>query len=127
MVSPVREFLLSLQTASVSNHLFPNSADLSRPLKSVKKPWDWIRQRAGIPTFRIHDIRHTIGSNMAMHADIATIASVLGHADRRTTERYVHAQSDNVRNHLTRAADSNATILLGKPNDAHKKGDSDHD
>jgi integrase len=110
MVASQEEFLRELHSRSLSEYLFPHPS-YTEHLKGVKKPWDWIRERAGIKGFRIHDIRHTIGSNMGTHADITTIASVLGHADRRTTERYVHAQSENVRKHLSQATDATATIF----------------
>lgn len=111
IVDSQESFLRSLQDESLSPFLFPHS-NLSQPLKSVKKPWDWIREHAGIPGFRIHDIRHNFGSSMGIHADITSIAKVLGHTDRRTTERYVHAQSDNVNRHLSKAAGENARIFV---------------
>lgn len=110
MVGAVRKFMKNLRKQRTSEVLFP-SRDQNHHLTGVKKPWDWIRSRANIEGFRIHDIRHTLGSDMARYADITTIANVLGHATPRTTERYVHAQSKTVRVHLNRAADETAKIF----------------
>jgi integrase len=81
MVAPQKEFLLNLKQESVSDFLFPHT-DMTRPLKSIKKPWDMMRQRAEIPKFRTHDIRHNIGSDMGMYADRTSIQAVLGHAQQ---------------------------------------------
>ncbi|MGD0280932.1 MAG: site-specific integrase [Dissulfurispiraceae bacterium] len=45
--------------------------------------------RAGLPTFRFHDLRHTVGTRLARAGyDIYAIANVLGHSQLSTTQRY---------------------------------------
>jgi len=48
-------------------------------------------KRAGIANFRLHDLRHTAASHLAMAGhDIKTIQEFLGHNDIRQTTRYAH-------------------------------------
>ncbi len=49
-------------------------------------------RKSGIqPPFRLYDLRHTYGTR-AVEAgiDVFSVAKLMGHADLRTTERYVH-------------------------------------
>ena len=49
-----------------------------------------------------HSLRHTFATNtLAGGADIHTLQTMLGHSDIRTTQLYLHAQSEN----MTRAAE----------------------
>ena len=47
---------------------------------------------AGVdPAFRMHDLRHTMGTSLAMAGvDVVTIQAYLGHSDLATTRRYMH-------------------------------------
>jgi integrase len=49
------------------------------------------RDTAGLPALRFHDLRHTAGTLLARHLDPMTVKDILGHADLKTTERYLHA------------------------------------
>jgi integrase len=41
--------------------------------------------------FRMHDLRHTMGTSLAMAGvDVVTIQAYLGHSDLATTRRYMH-------------------------------------
>jgi integrase len=40
---------------------------------------------------RFHDLRHTAGTLLTRVLDPVTVRDVLGHADLKTTERYLHA------------------------------------
>ena len=64
-------------------------------LVNLSKPWRAIREAAGLPTLRIHDLRHafaTIGAGCGMGLPI--IGRLLGHTQAATTQRYAHVQSD---------------------------------
>lgn len=50
------------------------------------------REAAGLPRLRFHDLRHTAGSLLVRVIDPASVKDILGHADLKTTERYLHAQ-----------------------------------
>jgi integrase len=49
------------------------------------------RDAAGLPRLRFHDLRHTAGTLLTRVLDPVTVRDVLGHADLKTTERYLHA------------------------------------
>ena len=47
-------------------------------------------KRAGLRPLRFHDLRHTFGTRMIAHADIRRVQEWMGHADIKTTMRYLH-------------------------------------
>jgi integrase len=68
-----------------SEHLTPENVSLCflRTCRKVK-----------IADFRLHDLRHTCASWLAMSgASLATVADQLGHKDLRMTKRYTHLNS----------------------------------
>jgi integrase len=75
--------------------------------------WDWRRDQwrplcraAGLnPRPRFHDLRHTFGTDLAAaNVPVPEIQKLLGHADQKTTERYIHAGTDGRRLALVRQA-----------------------
>jgi integrase len=50
-------------------------------------------KRAGLPPLRFHDLRHTFGSLAINHASIVQVQHWMGHADIKTTMRYLHHKS----------------------------------
>jgi integrase len=70
---------------------------LGRPLdgSALRRRYKRARDCAGMRPLRWHDLRHTFGSTLAANGiDLVTIKSVMGHADLKTTERYLHAKSE---------------------------------
>ena len=63
------------------------------PILNIKRAWDTAKRKAGIKgPFRFHDIRHsTATATMQRSGDIKGVKEMLGHADIKTTERYLHA------------------------------------
>jgi integrase len=58
-------------------------------LVNIDKAWRRIRDRAGVPDVRFHDLRRTVGSWMAQkQKGEALIGSVLGQSDARSTRVY---------------------------------------
>jgi integrase len=47
-------------------------------------------ERAGLRPLRFHDLRHTFGSLAISRADIVEVQAWMGHADVKTTMRYLH-------------------------------------
>ncbi len=41
---------------------------------------------------RFHDLRHTFGTLAASSFDLTNVQAMMGHADARTTTRYLHAR-----------------------------------
>ncbi|MBI3795541.1 MAG: site-specific integrase [Deltaproteobacteria bacterium] len=67
-------------------------------LVSVERPWRRIRKVAGLSDVRLHDIRRTVGSWLALAGNsLPVIGRVLNHRDPRTTTIYTHLAEDHVR------------------------------
>jgi integrase len=49
--------------------------------------------RADLRVLRFHDLRHTFGSNAINRANLVQVQAWMGHADHRTTMRYLHHKS----------------------------------
>jgi len=58
---------------------------------AVRRRFVAARDAAGLPPLRFHDLRHTAGTLLSRVMDPVTVKDVLGHADLKTTERYLHA------------------------------------
>lgn len=59
--------------------------------------WYEIREEAGLPKVRIHDLRHTFASHAAMNKEtLPMIGRLLGHANHQSTARYAHLDDDHV-------------------------------
>ncbi len=86
---------------------------------NVDREWNAIRAAAGLPTLRLHDLRHS-------HAAVAvgggeglrTVAGLLGHADIKTTFGYAHLAEDSVFDAANRVSRGLADMLDG--------GEADH-
>ncbi|MXY39932.1 MAG: site-specific integrase [Rhodospirillaceae bacterium] len=81
---------------------------------NVDKAWNAIRTPVGLPTLRIHDLRHS-------HAAVAVgggeglrvVAGLLGHADIKTTFGYAHLAEDSVFDAANRVSRGLADMLDG--------------
>jgi integrase len=67
-------------------------------IQSVQTSFEHARDVAGIPGFRIHDLRHTCASWLVMEGvSLYFVKELLGHASIEATERYAHLAPENVR------------------------------
>ena len=78
-------------------YLFPMARNPSKPAVNIHAAWNRARQKAGID-LRIHDGRHVAASNFILKggADILTVSTLLGHANLRESQRYVHLTHGHV-------------------------------
>jgi integrase len=77
-----------------------HDTDLSRPLTTaiVEKAWNRLRECAGLPDARLHDLRHTVGTLAALSgANAFVVRDLLGHRTLAMTSRYVERAADMVR------------------------------
>jgi len=67
---------------------------------SVKNAWETISRKIGRPDIRLHDLRHIFATRLHLEAkaQISVISKALGHSSTRTTEIYINAQAEDVRN-----------------------------
>lgn len=83
--------------------VFPGR-DPDKPL-DIKRPWERIITAAEIRDFRIHDLRHTAASYLAMSgASLVEIAAILGHKTLAMVQRYSHLADDHTLQVAERAA-----------------------
>ncbi len=67
-------------------------------LTQPKKAWKRVVEGAGLKDLRIHDLRRTLGSWMAMSGkSLLEIGRALGHKDQRSTQIYARLQIDAVK------------------------------
>ncbi len=72
---------------TTSSRTSPATASTS----ALRRRYIAARDAAGLPPLRFHDLRHTAGTLLTRVLDPVTVRDVLGHADLKTTERYLHA------------------------------------
>ncbi len=95
-------------------YLFP-ARPPTRPIDNIASQWNRIRDEAGLPGLRLHDLRHSWASTAAMNGvDIVTIAKLLGHALVETTERYVHLSDRSVADAADRVSNRIHAALAGR-------------
>ena len=111
MSEALRSFLNLLPSKSYSPYVFPGRTP-ERPLENVRKPWDKIRLSLGLDRLRVHDIRHTVLSDIAAESDLQTAALVGGHKSIRSTIRYVHGRSEEASRALGASAARTSKLFL---------------
>ena len=104
--------------------VFP-SRPPTRPIDNIQYHWNRIRDEAGLPGLRLHDLRHSWASVAAMNGvGMVTIAKLLGHALVETTERYVHLSDRSVADAADRVSGRISAALAGSG--AEQEGGCDH-
>jgi integrase len=87
------EVLMAIRAADPDHqaaHVFM-SAKTGEHLRYVHKVWDRLRQKAGLPTLRIHDLRHQYASFLINQGrSLYEVQKLLGHSSSLVTERYSH-------------------------------------
>jgi len=107
--APAIAMLEDLPSRGKSDWIFP-SKSASNHIVEPAKAWQRIRERAGVPDVRIHDLRHTLASWLVGAGySLPLIGRALNHSQAQTTERYAHMALDPVREALER----NAQAMFG--------------
>lgn len=106
-----------------SPYVFPSSrrgfgkreakVQADRPLGVPRRLWEAVRAHAKLEGVRIHDLRHSFGATAADAGhSLILIASLLGHTQTRTSERYAKARRDVRQEAADEVAKELATLLL---------------
>jgi integrase len=67
------------------------------PFVSFFYSWNNARIRAGLPEFRVHDLRHSFASHLVNAGrSLYEVQELLGHADIKTTSRYAHLSRERL-------------------------------
>jgi integrase len=70
--------------------VFPSRENPTKPI-DIRTPWSTALRRAGIDSFRWHDLRHTFASWVMMSgAGHLELAKLVGHRDLKSVMRYSH-------------------------------------
>lgn len=81
----------------------------------LQHDWERVRERAGLPGVRVHDLRHSFASFAVAGGDtLFMVGKVLGHRQARTTEGYAHLQTDPLLAVAERTASRIAAAMKGQ-------------
>lgn len=80
------------------HYLFPKHLSFTRydprnpmTVSGIKKPWNAVRRAAGLPWFRIYDLRHTAITRMVeAGVPVPVVLQFAGHISRAMQEHYTH-------------------------------------
>ena len=77
-------------------YLFINPRTGTR-LKGIHKGWNRLRNDAGLPHLRLHDLRHQYASFLVNSGrTLYEVQQILGHSDPMVTQRYAHLSSKSL-------------------------------
>jgi integrase len=90
--------------------------EVDKPRSDLKRPWDLIRNHAGLSDVRIHDLRHTFASvGAGANLGLPIVGKLLGHAQASTTARYAHLDADPVRRAANTIGNQISAAMAGSP------------
>ena len=91
------------------DYLFINH-QTGKPYTTVMKVWTRLRQRAGLPHLRLHDLRHSFASFLVNSGrTLYEVQQILGHSQSVVTERYAHLSTKTLQD----ASNSASVIIRG--------------
>lgn len=94
LISAVVNLLSERRDSAAGEWVFPSTGQTGH-LTEPKAAWRRVLERAGIEDLRIHDLRRTLGSNMAAAGvNTITTARTLGHKTLTMALRYQHLGTD---------------------------------
>lgn len=104
------------ESKRVSPWVFPNPTNGKSHLKDPGNAWDSIMKKSGITDLRIHDLRRTLGSWLAIGgASMPIIGKSLGHKSQQSTQVYARLNLDPVRLSVEKAAEAMLNAAQQKP------------
>ncbi|BBE51199.1 Tyrosine recombinase XerC [Ferriphaselus amnicola] len=94
------------------DYLFINH-QTGKPYVSIKKVWERLRNKAGLPHLRVHDLRHSFASFLVNSGrTLYEVQQILGHSQSIVTERYAHLSSKTLQDAANSAS---LRIMRAKP------------
>jgi len=65
------------------------------PRRDIKRPWERIREYAGLHGLRVHDLRHSFASvGVGVGLGLPIVGKLLGHKKASTTAKYAHLDTE---------------------------------
>jgi integrase len=115
---PAIELLMTVPRFVRSPYVIPGQK-AGKHLIGLPHIWHRIREKAGLPDVRIHDLRHSFASSAAQAGmSLPFIGALLGHRELATTNRYVHLMSDPLKVAANKVSTKIADALKKKPQKA---------
>jgi integrase len=94
-----------LDTEGKFEYLFINKKT-GNPYTTIHKVWERLRNEAGLPHFRIHDLRHSFSSFLINSGrSLYEVQQILGHSDPKVTQRYAHLSTRALQEASSSASD----------------------
>ncbi|MGB2832931.1 MAG: tyrosine-type recombinase/integrase [Methylotenera sp.] len=101
------DIISQLDTEAEFEYLFVNRVT-GNPYSNIHKAWGKIRDQAGLPQLRIHDLRHQYASFLVNSGrTLYEVQQILGHSTSKVTERYSHLSSATLQ-----AAANSASVMI---------------
>jgi integrase len=87
-----------------------------RPLTTIHKVWTRLRDDAGLPHLRLHDLRHQYASFLINSGrTLYEVQAILGHSDPSVTQRYAHLSTQSLQDAANSASDAIKGVTAGSP------------
>jgi integrase len=75
-------------------------------LTTINRVWDRLRNDAGLPHLRLHDLRHNYASFLINSGrSLYDVQKILGHSDPTVTQRYAHLSTKSLQDAASSASD----------------------
>jgi len=111
------QVLESLGTRGKYDHPFIGRR--GTPLTTINRAWSRLRNDAGLPHLRLHDLRHQYASFLVNSGrTLYEVLQILGHSDPSVTMRYAHLSTKS----LQAAADSASDAINGAMQESPQVG-----
>src|SRR6478672_6533119 len=98
--APVYELLAAKQaaTGAAKGRVFTTPRGNELKVRFFGREFCEARDRAGIPDFRFHDLRHTFATRLVQRGiDLYKVQRLLGHKTTHMTQRYAHHSPESLR------------------------------
>lgn len=92
----------------VTQPAFSITLAVTIPYTSIMKVWTRLRNKAGLPHLRIHDLRHSFASFLVNSGrTLFEVQAILGHSQPIVTQRYAHLSTKTLQD-----ASNSASVMI---------------
>jgi integrase len=110
LVDDAMRILATLPSRGANPFVFPGDR-VGKPLSAPGYAWQRIRNRAGLPDLRIHDLRHSFASFLInAGVPLSVVSKALNHSSIVMSQRYAHLEHQTVRE----AMEQTAALMIGR-------------
>nr|WP_269755905.1 site-specific integrase [Desulfogranum marinum] len=107
LVDQALVLLIERKAQTRSIFVLPSKTSKTGHYREPRKAWEALLRRAELKDTRLHDLRRTMGSYMAISgSNLPSISKALGHQNQATTAVYARLDLDPVRAGMEKAAEA---------------------